>query len=90
VLSRIQQLTDDTGPTAASFDGFRGSQVAIGPVLAYTAMAAASFRWTPTVYSRNRIDGNTSQLKMVRRNTRSTAASVSRRTQADGARAPAR
>ena len=69
-LSWIEQISDDTGPKAASLDGFRGSQVGVGPVLAYTAMVGGkvpidiSFRWVPTVYSRNRIDGNTLALSI--------------------------
>ncbi|WP_161712556.1 SphA family protein [Allorhizobium undicola] len=55
----LQQLTDDTGPTAAA-DGHRGKGFSIGPSLTYTINPGQelSASWQPDIVSENRAQGN--------------------------------
>ena len=63
-VSWVEQLADDSGPLADALDGFRGSSVAVGPVVSYSALVGGqlpldvSLRWAPIVYSKNRFDGD--------------------------------
>jgi len=62
VMGTIQQLGDDTGPTADRLNGFRGHDFTIGPIVTYDtklggkAPLSFSLRWVPTVTSKNRLD----------------------------------
>ncbi|PLP97195.1 SphA family protein [Cupriavidus pauculus] len=62
VMGTIQQLGDDTGPTADRLNGFRGHDFTIGPIITYDtklggkAPLSFSLRWVPTVTSKNRLD----------------------------------
>jgi hypothetical protein len=61
VVGTVQQLGDDSGPTADALNGFRGHDWAIGPILTYDTKLADkaplsfSIRWVPTVDSKNRL-----------------------------------
>ncbi|QXI18359.1 SphA family protein [Pseudomonas hamedanensis] len=59
----VQQLTDDKGQTADSFNGFRGRSVGAGPVVGWSgkfadAQASVSARWVPEFDTKNRPQGN--------------------------------
>lgn len=62
VMGTVQQLGDDTGPTADRLNGFRGHDFTIGPIVTYDtklggkAPLSFSMRWVPTVTSKNRLD----------------------------------
>lgn len=65
VFGWIEQLGNDSGPTADRLHGFQGDDISIGPYLSYTtrlggmAPLSITLRWVPTVYSNNRISGDT-------------------------------
>jgi hypothetical protein len=65
VAGWVQQLGDDSGPTADKLNGFVGHDISVGPYLSYStklggkAPLSFSLRWVPTVESRNRINGDT-------------------------------
>jgi hypothetical protein len=65
VTGWVQQLGDDSGPTAEKLNGFVGHDVSVGPYVSYStklggkAPLSFSLRWVPTVASRNRINGDT-------------------------------
>ncbi|MFJ7312651.1 transporter [Pseudomonas sp. NPDC098747] len=59
----IQQLTDDKGQTADSFNGFRGRSVGAGPAIGWAgkfadAQASISARWVPEFDTKNRPEGD--------------------------------
>lgn len=62
VVGTVQQLGSDAGPLADKLDGFIGHDLAMGPIVNYDTKLAGrfpltlSFRWVPTVQSRNRLD----------------------------------
>ncbi|MBB5190740.1 hypothetical protein HNQ50_001462 [Silvimonas terrae] len=62
VMGTTQQLGDDSGPTAAKLNGFKGHDYAIGPIVTYDATLdtkhtlSLGLRWVPTVSSKNRLD----------------------------------
>jgi len=64
VAAWVQQLADDTGPLADKLNGFRGYSVALGPIVTYatklggTRPLDVSLRWTPSIASKNRMEGN--------------------------------
>jgi hypothetical protein len=64
VIGTVQQLADDSGPTADALNGFRGRDWAIGPIITYdtkldsTCSLSLGLRWVPTVSSKNRLDSN--------------------------------
>jgi hypothetical protein len=64
VIGWVQQLGDDSGPTADKLDGFKGYDISVGPYLSYATKLGGkmplsfSFRWDPTVASKNRLNGN--------------------------------
>jgi hypothetical protein len=61
VMGTVQQLGNDSGPTADKLDGFVGRDYTVGPIITYDtkiggkAPFSASFRWLPTVASTNRL-----------------------------------
>lgn len=61
VMGTVQQLGNDTGPTADKLDGFVGHDFTIGPIITYDtkiggkAPLSASLRWVPSVVSVNRL-----------------------------------
>jgi hypothetical protein len=61
IVGTVQQLGNDSGPTADKLDGFRGYDVAIGPIVTYSTKVfgktplSLSVRWVPTVASKNRL-----------------------------------
>ncbi len=65
VTGWVQQLGDDSGPTADKLNGFVGHDISVGPYASYStklggkAPLSFSLRWVPTVESRNRINGDT-------------------------------
>ncbi|MDQ0455693.1 SphA family protein [Rhizobium paknamense] len=62
----LQQLTDDTGPTAAA-DGHRGKGFALGPSLTYsfTPATQVSASWQHDIVAENRAQGNTVWLNFA-------------------------
>lgn len=68
VMGTVQQLGNDTGPTADRLNGFRGHDFALGPILTYDtklggkAPLSFSLRWVPTVTSTNRLDSTATFL----------------------------
>ncbi|WP_321797986.1 transporter [Caballeronia sp. J97] len=61
VMGTVQQLGNDTGPTADRLDGFVGHDFSIGPIITYETRLggktplSASLRWVPSVASTNRL-----------------------------------
>ncbi|SAK44806.1 meta-pathway phenol degradation-like protein [Caballeronia hypogeia] len=61
VMGTVQQLGNDTGPTADRLDGFVGHDFTIGPIVTYDTKVdgkhplSASLRWVPSVTSTNRL-----------------------------------
>ncbi|WP_043288915.1 SphA family protein [Paraburkholderia oxyphila] len=61
VMGTVQQLGNDTGPTADKLDGFVGRDFAMGPIITYDTKIngkhplSASLRWVPTIASTNRL-----------------------------------
>lgn len=62
IIGTVQQLGDDSGPIADRLNGFRGRDLAIGPILTYDTKVGGKhplslgLRWVPTVTSKNRLD----------------------------------
>ncbi|WP_087046523.1 SphA family protein [Caballeronia ptereochthonis] len=61
VMGTVQQLGNDTGPTADRLDGFVGRDFTVGPIVTYDTRLggktslSASMRWVPSVVSVNRL-----------------------------------
>jgi hypothetical protein len=61
IVGTVQQLGNDSGPTADKLNGFRGYDWGIGPIVTYDTKLSgktplsASLRWVPTVGSKNRL-----------------------------------
>lgn len=68
IVGTVQQIGDDSGPTADKLDGFVGHDLAVGPILTYDAKIGGklplsmSLRWVPTVWSRNRLDSDSTVM----------------------------
>ncbi|QUN32932.1 transporter (plasmid) [Cupriavidus sp. KK10] len=68
VMGTVQQLGNDTGPTADRLNGFRSHDFTIGPIVTYDtklggkAPLSFSVRWVPTVTSKNRLDSTATVL----------------------------
>jgi len=62
IVGTTQQIGHDSGPTADRLGGFRGWDVALGPIVTYDAKVSGgtplslSLRWVPTISSHNRLD----------------------------------
>lgn len=62
IIGTVQQLGDDSGPIADRLNGFRGHDLAIGPIVTYDTKVGGKhplslgLRWVPTVTSKNRLD----------------------------------
>ena len=62
IVGTVQQIGNDSGPTADKLNGFVGRDWAVGPILTYDTKIdgklplSMSLRWVPTVSSKNRID----------------------------------
>ena len=71
IVGTVQQLGDDSGPTADMLDGFVGYDWTIGPILAYDTKLAGkaplsfSLRWVPTIASRNRLSSESTVMGTV-------------------------
>ncbi|BAN27373.1 putative uncharacterized protein (plasmid) [Caballeronia insecticola] len=61
VMGTVQQLGNDSGPTADRLNGFVGHDFTVGPILTYDTKLdgkrplSASVRWVPSVVSVNRL-----------------------------------
>jgi hypothetical protein len=69
IASWIEQLGDDEGPLPDRLDGFRGRELAVGPIVTFNTKVgeqalSTSFRWVNTVSQRNRFDRNTLYLSI--------------------------
>lgn len=68
VLGTIQQLGNDSGPTADRLNGFKGRDWALGPIVTYDKKLAdkrslsVSLRWVPTISSTNRLDSSSTVM----------------------------
>ncbi|WP_321951050.1 SphA family protein [Paraburkholderia bannensis] len=66
VMGTVQQLGNDSGPTADKLDGFVGRDFAMGPIITYDTKIggkhplSASLRWVPTIASSNRLKSTAS------------------------------
>ena len=64
-MGTVQQMGQDSGPTADKLNGFVGYDWGVGPIVAYDTKLADkaplsfSLRWVPTVASKNRLPGDT-------------------------------
>lgn len=63
-LSFVHQLGDDDGVLADRLNGFVGNALAVGPMIGWSGAwggrpVEATFRWMPTVASKNRLSGDT-------------------------------
>ncbi|MBP0595102.1 transporter [Paraburkholderia sp. LEh10] len=62
ILGTVQQLGNDSGPTADALNGFVGRDFAMGPIVTYDTKIGGkhpfsfSFRWVPTVASTRRLN----------------------------------
>lgn len=71
IIGTVQQLGEDSGPTADLLDGFVGYDWTIGPMLAYDTRLAGkaplsfSLRSVPTIVSRNRLSSESTVLGTV-------------------------
>jgi hypothetical protein len=71
IVGTVQQLGDDSGPTADRLDGFVGYDWAVGPIIAYDTRLAGgaplsfSLRWVPTIASRNRLSSESTVLGTI-------------------------
>ena len=61
VMGTVQQLGNDTGPTADKLNGFVGHDFSLGPIITYDTKVegklplSASLRWVPSISSTNRL-----------------------------------
>lgn len=60
VMGTVQQLGNDTGPTADALNGFVGHDFSLGPIVTYDTKIggkplSASLRWVPSISSTNRL-----------------------------------
>lgn len=62
IVGTVQQIGNDSGPTADKLNGFVGRDWALGPILTYDTRIdgklplSLNLRWVPTVSSTNRLD----------------------------------
>ena len=66
----IQQVEDDSGPTADRLDGFRGRAFGVGPILSYEKKVGSthlvtSLRWVHEFDTDNRPEGDSAQLNVT-------------------------
>lgn len=68
IVGTVQQLGDDSGPTADKLNGFVGHDWAVGPIFTYDTKLGGktplsfSLRWVPTVSSRNRVHSDSTVM----------------------------
>lgn len=60
VIGTVQQLGNDSGPTADKLNGFVGHDFSLGPIVTYDTKIigkplSASLRWVPSIQSTNRL-----------------------------------
>jgi hypothetical protein len=61
IVGTVQQIGNDSGPTADRLNGFRGYDWSIGPIVTYDTKIAGKtplslgLRWVPTIASKNRL-----------------------------------
>ena len=71
IVGTVQQIGNDSGPTADKLNGFVGRDWAVGPILTYDTKVdgklplSLSLRWVPTVSSKNRLDSTTTLMGSV-------------------------
>ncbi len=71
IVGTILQLGNDRGDTANRLNGFKGHDLALGPILTYDRKLASnrslamSLRWVPTVASTNRLDSGSTVMASV-------------------------
>lgn len=68
IIGTVQQIGNDSGPTADKLNGFRGYDWAVGPIVTYdtridgTTPLSMSLRWVPTVSSKNRLSSTSTVM----------------------------
>jgi len=71
IVGTVQQLGNDSSALAERLDGFVGHDLAVGPIVTYDTKLQGklplsfSLRWVPTVYSRNRLDSDSTVMGTV-------------------------
>lgn len=71
IVGTVQQLGNDTGPTADRLNGFVGHDLAVGPIVTYDTKIdgklplSMSLRWVPTVTSKNRLDSDSTVMGTI-------------------------
>ncbi len=71
IVGTVQQLGNDSGPTADQLNGFVGRDWAIGPILTYDTKISGklplsmNLRWVPTVSSQNRLKSTATVMGTV-------------------------
>lgn len=68
IVGTVQQIGNDSGPTADKLNGFRGYDWSVGPILTYDTKIGGktplsmTLRWVPTVGSKNRLSSTSTVL----------------------------
>ncbi|MFM0504725.1 SphA family protein [Paraburkholderia caffeinilytica] len=68
IVGTVQQIGNDSGPTADKLNGFRGYDWAVGPIVTYDTKIGGktplsmSLRWVPTVGSKNRLSSTSTVM----------------------------
>jgi hypothetical protein len=70
IVGWIEQIGRDSGPLADRLNGFKGREVALGPIVTYSTKVgplplSTSLRWLGTVYNRDRMDRDTLYLSFT-------------------------
>ncbi len=68
IVGTVQQIGNDSGPTADKLNGFRGYDWAVGPIVTYDTKIGGktplsmTLRWVPTVSSKNRLSSTSTVM----------------------------
>ncbi|VVE36998.1 phenol degradation protein meta [Pandoraea pneumonica] len=68
IVGTVQQVDNDSGPTADRLNGFRGYDWSIGPIVTYDTKIGGknplslTLRWVPTVASKNRLSSTSTVM----------------------------
>lgn len=70
IVGWIEQIGHDSGPLADRLNGFKGREIALGPIVTYSTKVgplplSTSLRWLSTVYNRDRMDRDTLYLSFT-------------------------
>lgn len=68
IVGTVQQIGNDSGPTADKLSGFRGYDWSVGPIVTYDTKIGGktplsmTLRWVPTVSSKNRLSSTSTVM----------------------------